>query len=56
MKNITNCKDIFEEEVGTISISIYKNKQTGLSSFHIDAENDNVVQVSYVIEDTLKMF
>ena len=56
MKNIANCKDISGEEIGTVSVSIYKDKESGLSSFHIDTENDDVVQVSYVIEDTLKMF
>lgn len=44
------------EQIGTICVSIYKDKETGLSSFHVNPENEDVLQVSYVIEDTLKMF
>lgn len=56
MNNITDCNNIIGEEVGSISVSIYQDKQTGLSSFHINTENDDVLQVSYVIEDALKVF
>lgn len=54
MKNTTNHES--EESIGTVSVSIYKDKESGLSSFHVIPENDDVLQVSYVIEDTLKMF
>lgn len=59
MNDITNRKvesSHVGETVGTIFISIFKDVQTGLSSFRINAENDNVLPVSYVIEDTLKMY
>ncbi len=57
MNLIAHCQNDVSlgEEVGTISVSIFKN-QNGLSSFTVNAENDNVLQVSYVIEDTLKMY
>lgn len=53
MLNITDCEKI-GNEIGTISVSIYKDKSTGLSAFNINAD-ENVVHVSYVIEDILKM-
>lgn len=56
MKYITNSKGISEKEVGTISVSVFKDTKTGDSSFCINSENDEVIQVSYVIEDTLKKF
>ncbi len=55
MNNINNKKSDVEK-VGTISVSIYKNKNTGFSAYSIDADNDDVIQVSYMIEDTLKMY
>lgn len=55
MNNIRGYKNNYGEEVGKISVSIYRDKQSGLSSFYIDTDNDNVEQISYIIEDTLKM-
>lgn len=55
MNNIKGCKNISGEKIGEISVSIYRDKQAGISSFDIDTENDNVEQISYIIEDTLKM-
>lgn len=54
MLNIKNCENV-GKEIGTISVYIYKDKETGLSAFYINAD-DNVVQFSYAIEDILKMF
>lgn len=55
MKNITNSIKIAAEKIGNISVSIYKDK-TGSSFFRINPENDNMLQISYVIEDVLKMY
>lgn len=54
MLNIINNKSC-SEKVGTISISIYKNTETGLSAFDINADED-VEHFSYAIEDTMKKF
>ncbi len=54
MLNITNCKN-HGEKIGTISVSIFKNTETGLSAFSINADED-VEHFSYVIEDTMKKF
>ncbi|MCI8640541.1 MAG: hypothetical protein HFJ59_01510 [Clostridia bacterium] len=56
MKYITNSKSISGKEVGKISICVFKDTKTGLSSFYLDTDNEDVMQISYVIEDTLKMF
>lgn len=56
MNNITNFDDSCGKEIGSINVSIFKNIETGLSSFKLDTNNENVLQVSYVIEDTLKKF
>lgn len=54
MLNITNDKQV-GKELGTISISIYKDTKTGLSSFSIISDED-VECFSYAIEDTMKKF
>lgn len=41
------------KEIGTVSVSMYKNAQTGKSFFQINADNEDVLQLSYIIEDTL---
>lgn len=46
-ENITKC--------GTITVSVYKDK-SGRSSFDINTDNDEVLPVSYVIEDTLYLY
>lgn len=53
MLNISNSKDM--SEVGTISVSIFKDENTGFSAFNINSD-DSVLQFSYAIEDTLKKF
>lgn len=60
MSNIVNFNDyknkIIGEKVGTVSVSMYKDKFTGLPFFYIQSENENMLQVSYVIEDVLNKF
>ncbi len=56
MNNIKNTKDFYGKEVGTVHVSIYKNNKTGLSSFGINSDNEDVLQLAYVIEDTLYDF
>ena len=47
---------IVGEEIGSIIVSMYKDKCTGKPFFYVKAENEDVLQVSYVIEDTLYYF
>lgn len=55
MLNITNNHENHGEKIGTISVSIYKNIETGFSAFNIDAD-ENVEHFSYAIEDIMKKF
>ncbi|MCI8617954.1 MAG: hypothetical protein HFJ60_06940 [Clostridia bacterium] len=43
-------------KIGTIVVSVFKSKDRSTTSFEVKPDNENVEQVSYVIEDTLKMF
>lgn len=43
------------QKLGTISVSIFKDKSTGLSAFSINSDED-VECFSYAIEDTMKKF
>jgi len=54
MLNITNNEN-YGEKIGTISVSIFKDAQTGLSAFSINSDEE-VECFSYAIEDTMKKF
>ncbi len=54
--NSNRKNEITGKIVGTVSVSMYKDTQTGLPLFHVEAENDDVLQLSYVIEDILEYF
>ena len=41
--------------VGTVTISVFKNSNDDVD-FKINTDNDDVLPVSYVIEDTLKLY
>ena len=45
-----------DKELGKIIISMYKDTVTDLPFFEIDADNENVEQVAYIIEDALYDF
>lgn len=40
---------------GTVTITVFENKDND-TSFCIEVDNDDVLPVSYVIEDTLKLY
>lgn len=42
-------------KIGTVTITVFQTKDKN-TSFHIETDNDNVLPVSYVIEDTLKLY
>ena len=48
--------ELIGEKVGTVLVSMYKDKTTNKSFFSIEADNEDMLQVSYVIEDTLYYF
>ena len=41
--------------IGTVTISIFKDEKNEVN-FKINIDNDDVLPVSYVIEDTLKLY
>ncbi|MCI8362259.1 MAG: hypothetical protein HFJ41_03875 [Clostridia bacterium] len=54
MLNITNNEN-YGEKIGTISVSIFKDIETGFAAFSINTDED-VEHFSYAIEDIMKKF
>ena len=48
-------RGVILEKLGTITVSVFKNAEN-VTDFCIETDNDNVFRVSYVIEDTLKLY
>lgn len=44
------------KKIGTITVSVYKEENNANTTFSIETDNDNVLPVSYVIEDTLNLY
>ncbi len=47
---------IVGKKCGTITVSVYKEKSSGSHIFHIKSDNEDVLPVSYVIEDILSLY
>lgn len=47
---------IIGEKCGTVTVSIYKETNSGSPIFHIQSDNEDVLPVSYVIEDILTLY
>lgn len=47
---------IIGKKVGTVSVHMYKEPKINAPFFYIEAENQEVLPISYVVEDTLKMY
>lgn len=43
-------------KIGTIIVSVFKSKDKNTTSFEVQSDNENVEQISYIIEDTLKSY
>lgn len=59
MKNniINNDFDcIIGNKCGTITVSIYKETNSGSHIFHVESDNEDVLPVSYIIEDALSLY
>ena len=41
--------------IGTVTISVFKDEKNEVN-FKINIDNDDILPVSYVIEDTLKLY
>lgn len=44
------------KKVGTISIHMYKESKTNAPFFFLESENQDVLPISYVVEDFLKKY
>lgn len=56
MERFVNTNDstkIEGEKVGTVHVSMYKDTSTRLPFFFIKSDNEDMLQVSYIIEDSL---
>lgn len=49
-------EDVEMNKIGTITVSVFKSNEKNITSFEITADNENVEQISYIIEDTLKAY
>lgn len=43
------------KKLGTVTVSVFKNEDNQ-TDFDVETDNDNVLPVSYVIEDMLKFY
>ena len=41
---------------GTIKVSVFKDIDLKSYSFRIETDNDDILPVSYIIEDTLRLY
>ncbi len=44
------------KKCGTVTVSVYKEENSGSHIFHIQSDNEEVLPVSYVIEDVLSIY
>lgn len=42
------------QKIGTVTVSVYKDNNQTL--FKVETNNDNVLPVAYIIDDTLKLY
>ena len=47
-------RGVFMDKIGSVTVSVYKD--TNSTSFKIEADDEKVEQISYIIEDTLKAY
>lgn len=43
-------------KIGTIIVSVFKSNDKLSTSFEVEADNENVEQISYIVEDVLKSY
>ena len=48
-------RGVYMEKIGTITVSVFRN-ENNQTDFQIQTDNENILPVSYVIEDTLKKY
>lgn len=48
--------EIIGKKIGVVSVYMYKEATTNKPFFYIKSENEDVLPVSYMIEDMLKLY
>jgi len=43
-------------KIGTVTVSVFKSDNKNTTSFDVESDNDDVVQISYIVEDALKSY
>lgn len=49
-------QSIIGKKCGTITVSVYKDVKSGSHIFYVEPDNEDILPVSYVIEDVLKLY
>lgn len=44
------------KKCGTITVSVYRDINSGSPIFYVEPDNEEILPVSYVIEDVLKLY
>lgn len=44
------------KKIGTVTISVFKSDDKNTTSFDVEPDNDDVIQISYIVEDALKSY
>lgn len=51
-----NNNEIIGKKIGVVSVYMYKESTTNKPFFYVKSENQEVLPLSYIIEDTLKLY
>ena len=43
-------------KIGTITVSVFKSDNRNTTSFKVETDNENVEQISYIVQDALKFY
>lgn len=44
------------EKIGTVTVSVFKSDDKNTTSFDVESDNEDVIQISYIVEDALKSY
>lgn len=54
--NDNGSHSIIGKKCGTITVSVYRDINSGSPIFYVEPDNEEILPVSYVIEDVLKLY
>ena len=44
------------KKIGTVTVSVFKSDDMNTTSFDVKSDNEDVIQISYIVEDALKFY